>query len=396
VSSRSPTTEDSGRKPKGELPYFATAAKGTEGLLREELRDLGIYPIRGDRGGVHFGRGIADAFRVCLWSRIAVRVLERRGSMAVHSDDSLYAAVRELDVTDLLDPDRTLAVSATVRSSDMTHSQFVARRVKDAIVDVQRERFGRRSDVNAEDPDVAFFVHLANNQMTLYVDLVGEPLGRRGYRVSGGPAPLKETLAASLLRLAGYDGSTPLFDPCCGAGTILLEAAQIALGRAPGLVRPSFKLERFVRVSEPEKTLFAELRARAKAEEKSELVAPIAGSDIDLDSLDRVRMGSARLGIELPVMRRDILQLAPPSPPGLVVTNPPYGVRMDGGESLDRRMGAALSRWHGYRIVLLTAGREILTGMGHRPAFEHTLFNGDIECRAFGWEIPEVSEISEA
>lgn len=389
MSSRSSSPQGSGRKPKGELPYFATAAKGTEGLLREELRDLGIYPIRGDRGGVHFGRSIGDAFRVCLWSRIAVRVLERRGTMVVRDADSLYAAVRGMDVTDLLDPDRTLAVSATVRSSDMTHSQFVARRVKDAIVDVQRERFGRRSDVNAEDPDVGFFVHLANNQMTLYADLVGEPLGRRGYRVSGGPAPLKETLAASLLRLAGYDGTVPLVDPCCGAGTILLEAAQIALGRAPGLVRASFKLERFVRVTELEQALFAELRARAKSEEKGELMAPITGSDIDLDSLDRVRLGSARLGLEIPVMRRDVLQLAPLSPPGLIVTNPPYGVRLEGGESLDRRLGAALGRWHGYRIVLLSAGRDILAGIGHRPAFEHTLFNGDIECRAFGWELPE-------
>jgi len=385
-SSPRPDQKPKDRMP-GVLPYFATAAKGTEGLLREELRDLGIYPVRGDRGGVHFGRGLVDAFRVCLMSRIAVRVLERRAQAEVTSSDQLYQAIRAIDFSDVLEPERTLKVTASVRSSRLTHSQFVSRRVKDAVVDVQRERFGRRSDVDTGVPDVHLFVHLVSDRMTLYVDLAGDSLGKRGYRVPGGAAPLKETLAAALLRLAGYDGSTPFIDPLCGTGTIVLEAAEIALGRAPGLGRPGFALEGFPRVTEAERALFGAEREGAQAAVRPELEFPVVGSDIDLEALGLARAQARRLGVPVEFMRRDILALEPPFPEGILVTNPPYGVRLTGGEALDRRIGEALAKWQGYRLVVLSAGRELMLALRSRPAFEHTLFNGDIECRAFGWEL---------
>jgi 23S rRNA G2445 N2-methylase RlmL len=369
------------------LPYFVTAAKGTEGLLKQELRELGIRPLQGDRGGVHFGGGLESAFRVCLWSRIGVRVLERRYETWVRSDDELYDVIRNHDVSDLLDPGRTLAVTAVVKSSALTHSQFVSRRVKDAIVDRQREHYHRRSDVDTSDPDVHFLVRLANNVVTLYADLSGEPLHRRGYRSSGGTAPIKENLAAALLRLAGYDGAVPLYDPCCGAGTILCEAALIAQRRAPGLARARFGLERFVRFSAADRSQCREWRDNARREAIPKLAAALSGGDIDLDALDHAKQSLRRLGVEAELARRDVLQMQPPEQPGLVVTNPPYGVRLEGGELFDRRLAQALRRWAGHRIVVLTQAREFPRDFGQPAGFEHTLHNGDLECRVFGWDL---------
>jgi 23S rRNA (guanine2445-N2)-methyltransferase / 23S rRNA (guanine2069-N7)-methyltransferase len=383
---RAPSIDAPSREP---LPYFVMAGKGTEGLLKQELRELGIWPLRGDRGGVHFGAGLQNAFRVCLWSRIGVRVLERRCEARVRSESDLYEAVWNHDVSDVLDPARTLAVTAVVRGSELTHSQFVARRVKDAIVDRQRESFHRRSDVDPSDPDVHFFVRLANNTMTLYLDLSGEPLHRRGYRSSGGVAPIKENLAAALLRLGGYDGKVPLYDPCCGAGTILCEAALIAQRRAPGLSRARFGLERFVRFGAMERSQCRDWRDEARREAIPGGNAPLSGGDIDLDSLDRAKQNLRRLGAEAQLARRDVLQMQPPELPGLVVTNPPYGVRLDGGEHFDRRLAQALRRWHGHRVVVLTQERDFAGEFGVRPTFEHALYNGDLECRAFGWDLTD-------
>jgi 23S rRNA G2445 N2-methylase RlmL len=386
---RSPT----GRAPRSDarqrepLPYFVTAAKGTEGLLKQELRELGILPVEGDRGGVHFGGGLENAFRVCLWSRIGVRVLERRFDASVRSDAELYDAVWQHDLSDVVDPSRTLAVTAMIKSSRMTHSQFVSRRVKDAIVDRQRDVFHRRSDVDASDPDVHFLIRLAQDEMTLYVDLSGEPLHRRGYRSSGGIAPIKENLAAALLRLGGYDGTAPLYDPCCGAGTILCEAALIAQKRAPGLGRARFGLERFVRFSAMDRSQCREWRDTARREALPQFRAVLAGGDIDLDAIDRARQSLRRLGVEAQLARRDVLQMQPFEQPGFVITNPPYGVRLEGGEQFDRRLAQALSRWKGHRVVVLTQERNFARDFGQRPTFEHTLHNGDLECRVFGWDL---------
>jgi 23S rRNA G2445 N2-methylase RlmL len=225
--------------------------------------------------------------------------------------------------------------------------------------------------------------------MTLYVDLSGEPLHRRGYRAAGGTAPIKENLAAALLRLAGYDGTIPLYDPCCGAGTILCEAALMAQRRAPGLGRTRFGLERLVRFSAADRTECHQWRDVARSDASSQPHAPIAGGDIDLDALDRAKQSLRRLGVEAQLARRDVLQMDPNPAGGLVVTNPPYGVRLEGGESFDRRLAQALCRWQGHRVVVLTEQHEFAHMFGMRPVFEHTLYNGDLECRAFGWNLTQ-------
>jgi 23S rRNA G2445 N2-methylase RlmL len=369
------------------LPYFATAAKGTEGLLRDELRALGIRPVRGDRGGVHFGGDLSDAFRVCLHSRIAIRVLELRAATEVRNSDELYQFVRALTFDDVLNPLLSLAVSASIRSSRLTHSQFVAQRVKDAVVDQQRAIGSRRSDVDLKHPDVRLYVHLVKDIATIYVDLAGESLHRRSYRLQESPAPLKETLAAALILWSGWDRSSPLLDPCCGSGTIAMEAAMIAANWAPGLRRQSFGLEHHVRIDGSWRERFAALRAEADGAIQRERAEIVTGSDIDISAVSSAQQAARDTGLPLRFSRRDVLNLAPPATIGTIVTNPPYGIRLQGGESLVRRMGESLSRFAGFAIVVLSPDATWRTALRTQPNREHTLFNGDIECRAYSWNL---------
>ena len=370
-----------------QLPYFATAAKGTEGLLRDELRGLGVRPIRGDRGGVHFGGNIRDAFRVCLDSRIAMRVLEFRGVSTVTDSDQLYDFVSTLNFDDVLQSHLTLAVTATVQSSSMTHSQYVARRVKDAIVDRQRRFVHSRSDVDPRNPDVHFYAHLAKDRAAIYVDLAGESLHRRGYRLSNTEAPLKETLASALVQLSRWDKLSPLLDPCCGSGTVVLEAALMAANWAPGLGRRQFGLERHVRVDATLRNAFEDMREAARAAIVRERSEVVQGSDIDITALTVARDAAKQLKLGARFMRQDILNLSPLRDSGTIVTNPPYGVRLEGGQELAMRIGQSLSKFKGHRILVLTTDRTWLSALGRPPAMEHTLFNGNLECRALGWDL---------
>jgi len=369
------------------FPYFATAAKGTEGLLREELRALNLGRVRGDRGGVHFGGQLVDAFRVCLHSRIAMRVLELRGQATVTNADQLYDFVNNLHLDDVLESRLTLAVSATVNSSRLTHSQFVSRRVKDAIVDRQRHLRHARSNVDPKNPDVHFMIHVAKNVASLYVDLAGEPLHRRGYRTSPTEAPLKESLAAALVQWSRWDRVSPFIDPCCGSGTIALEAAMMACEIAPGLGRVRFGLEQHARIDAVLRRAFEQCREAARAAIVRERAELVQGSDLDIDGLSLAKQAAHRLQVRPHFVRKDVLNLEATAQPVTVVTNPPYGVRLEGGQELARRIGEALRKFERSKIVVLSPDPIWLSALGSRPQMEHTLFNGNIECRAFGWQL---------
>ena len=202
--------------------FFATAAKGTEGALRDELRELRLRRIRADRGGVHFEGNRADGWRACLHSRIALRILQQLGTFTAVGSDGLYQAVRQINWALYLNPEVTVAVTSYCKDSVLTHTNYIAQVVKDAIVDQQRERLGQRPSVDRKDPDVHVFVHLVANELTVYLDLAGESLHRRGYRAEALAAPLKENLAAAILRLAKWDPETPFIDPMCGSGTLAI------------------------------------------------------------------------------------------------------------------------------------------------------------------------------
>jgi putative N6-adenine-specific DNA methylase len=362
------------------MNFFATAAKGTEPALRDELRELGFHRVRADRGGVHFEGPMEEGFRACIEIRTAVRILALLGRFDAPTGEALYEGVGGVDWGLYLDPRRTLAVRAFSRSSALTHTQFIAQKTKDAVVDQLRERLGARPSVNLEDPDVSLFVHLAKDQASLYVDLSGEPLHQRGYRRLAGEAPLKETLAAALLRLSGWDRERPLVDPMCGSGTIPIEAALWARRVAPGLFQERHGFERWVCHDAAAARRVADIREAARTKIVSD-GPPIFAGDIDPAALQATRDNARAARVTLHVERRALRDLAPTRPAGHIVTNPPYGERMTAPPAVYKELGSALVRMRGHSASILTGTPEIARAIPFRPARALIVFNGAIECR---------------
>jgi 23S rRNA G2445 N2-methylase RlmL len=369
-----------------ERPFFATAAKGCEGALRDELRELGLPQVKADRGGVHFGGAFGDAMRACLESRIAVRVLWRRGRFHAQDGQQLYEQVRALDLADVLDPKRSLSVAASVKSGALTHSGFVAQKTKDALVDAQRDRFGARSDVNKDDPDLRVVVHLVRDEGQLFLDLSGEALHRRGYRTQAREAPIKETLAAALLRLSGWDRTRPLIDPLCGSGTIAIEAALWARRIAPGLLGRRYGFQRWTSHDAGQQRELAALREAAQGAVRPERETPaIMALDCDGLAVQLARKLVRQAGVQVQVERLDVCDFMGTDPAGHVVTNPPYGVRLSRGEEFETMLARALRELRGHRVSAICHDPLLAAAMREAPVQEHALWNGDLECRLFTW-----------
>jgi putative N6-adenine-specific DNA methylase len=375
------------------LRFFATAAKGTEGAVRDELRELRFRRVRATRGGVAFEGPMAEGWRACLGLRSAIRVLWELSSFEAHDADELYDGVRSVAWEEHLDDTTTLAVRASCRSSALTHSQFVAQRTKDAVVDRLRDHLGARPDVDRDDPDATISLHLARDSATLYLDLGGKPLHLRGYRREQLGAPLKETLAACVVRLSGWDRQTTLCDPLCGSGTIAIEAALWAAGIAPGLLGARrFGFERWRSFDERARGEWKDLveAARAAVKPRRERTLVIA-SDIDQRAVVATRKNAAAAGVDLRVERRAVEELRSDTPlfgapsslptPLWVVTNPPYGERLALDEADARSLGRALARLGSARLAVLAGSPDVVDAIGLRALKLQTLMNGDIECR---------------
>jgi putative N6-adenine-specific DNA methylase len=373
------------------LALFATTARSTEDLLAEELRELGARRIRQDRGGVRFLATLDEALRVCLWSRIAMRVLYPLGEFEAHGAEGLYEAAASVPWEEHLTPDHTFAVEATLRDSEHSHSGFVALKVKDALVDRMRGTLGARPDVNTRNPDVGVVAHLARERLSLSLDLCGEPLHRRGYRVRPTPAPLKETLAAALLRAARYTGEEALVDPMCGSGTLLIEGGLIARRRAPGIGR-SFAVERWPHLGARAKELLEDLRADARRNERKVSV-PLRGFDKDPDALEAARRNvkAARLSEEIQIAEGDATKPLPlPEGGGLLLTNPPYGERIGSGgqkgmKAFYFKLGENLRALDGWRVFILSGNPAFESAFHARPSSRREVWNGPIECTLLGY-----------
>jgi 23S rRNA G2445 N2-methylase RlmL len=360
--------------------FFATAAKGTEPALRDELRELRLRRVQADRGGVHFEGELVDAARACLWSRVAVRVLLQVARFEAKSDALLYEGARSIDWSEWMTPRTSLVVRATCRSSRLTHSQYVAQKTKDGIVDTLRNRLGARPSVDRANADVGIAVHLARDVATLYLDVGGASLHARGWRSHSGPAPLRETLAAAVLRLSGWDREGPLVDPMCGAGTLAIEAAAWSRRIAPGLVRSRFGFERWANYDDAMRARMSELRNEARAVAGRD-GPPIRASDIDPSAVECTRANAHAAGVDLIIEQRDVRNLVPLWSAGFVATNPPYGERLEVGNSLYDDLARAWRRMHGHTLALLAAGPAISDAIGRQPDRWWILYNGPIECR---------------
>ncbi len=370
------------------LDYFVTTAKGLEAVLADELRTLGIAADTPGSGGVRFRGNRADGYRACLWLRTANRVLQPLATFPCQSAEELYLGVRGIAWETLLTPQMTLAVDANLRNSKLTHSHASALKAKDAIVDRLRDHYGTRPDIDPASPDLPVNLHLVDNQCTVSIDLAGEGLHRRGYRQERTVAPLRETLAAGVLLLSGWDGETPLVDPMCGSGTLVIEAALLATRTAPGLGR-DFAFQKW---PDFEARSWQALRDEAHRLRRP-APAAIVGADRDPRAL-RVAQANAEqtpaaAGIHW--VTRSFATLNPPAASGTLVMNPPYGERLQDSSDLAelyRGIGDTLKqRWTGWRAWVLTGNLESAKRIGLKATCRIPLYNGPLDCRLLRYDL---------
>ena len=380
------------------LRLFASAPRGIEPLLADELRAFGAGDVKETRAGVTFSGDLTLAYRVCLWSRVANRVLLPLAQFPAPTPEALYDGVRGIDWAVHLDRNGTLAVEFNAYRSAITHTHYGALKVKDAIVDQFRERTGVRPSVATDEPDVRINVYVHADVASLSLDLSGESLHRRGYRVDTVTAPLKENLAAAILLRAGWPAIAreggALVDLMCGSGTLPIEAALIAGDSAPGLERTYYGFLRWLgHDAAIWEALLAEARARREAGIKN--LPPIRGYDSDPAAVRVALVNVERAGFTgaVHIERRYLADCRSEhvEHAGLVVVNPPYGERL-GEESelpgLYRELGNVLKRCYaGWRAAVFTGNPELGKVMGLRAHKMHVLYNGAIECRLLHLEV---------
>jgi putative N6-adenine-specific DNA methylase len=360
---------------------YATAALGTADLVAGELKALGFGGVRWDAGGCHFASAdpVGDGMRACLWLRAALRVLWPLATFPAADADALYAGAAAAEWETVLTPATTFAVTATTSAPPpLAHAPFLAVRTKDAIVDRLRARLGARPTVARDDPDVRCYVHVADGRASVGLDLAGAGLHQRGYRKVQTAAPLRETLAAALLLASGWRGDRPLVDPMCGSGTIVCEAALLALDVAPGLLRARHGFERWPGFAPARwRALVDEARARVKAR----LDVPLVGRDRDPDAVAAARANAAHLPPAAAIRweQADARALEGFPDGGVIVSNPPYGERIGGAgaNAFWRALGQRLRTLDGHTAFLL-ANAEMLRALGMRPSWQRRLMNGPL------------------
>jgi putative N6-adenine-specific DNA methylase len=379
------------------FPFFATAALGTEDLVARELDGLGLAEVRRRRGGVAFTGSLVEGMRVCLEVRAALRVLLELGSFAAADAAELHAGAHQVPWESWLTRTSTFAVSATTRAPPpFAHAPFLAQRVKDAIVDRLRARLGGRPDVARHDPDVHVYVHVAPGrgssvEVAVGLDLAGDSLHARGYRVASTPAPLRETLAAAVLLATGWRGDRPLIDPLCGSGTIAIEAALLACRLAPGRLR-RFGFQRWPGFGAEERRWYRGLVEETKAKALARAPVPIVGSDRDPDAIAAARRNAAAAGeaVASSITWRvaDARELDRTEPPAVIVSNPPYGERLpkQGVEAFWRQLGGRLRTLDGHTAFLL-ASSPLLARLGMRPTWTRRLMNGPLAVSLCRYEL---------
>ena len=402
-------------------------AAGVEGLLADEVHQLtgltGNDLLTG-RGGVMANASWRDALRLNLHSRLTQRVLIQLSQTFYRSEKDLYDAASAVAWEIWFTTKQTFKIEITAQHSPLTSLNFAALKIKDAVADRFRAKRGERPDVNTQWPDVRIYVHLTTDSCTLYMDTSGEPLFKRGWREDKGDAPLKETLAAAMLAASGWDAQTPLYDPCCGSGTIAIEAAQIACGIAPGILR-RFAFEKLLPF---QPHVWQALQDDARAQEHAP-TTEIHASDVAFRMVDFTQRNAERAGVGQVVQARggDALQRMPPcDTPGIMLLNPPYGERIaaagvagvssrdryretgaparardnvdlsrareiaegdDGGEFFAQLASHWKKNYNGWTAWMLTPDLKLPSKMRLKESRRVPMWNGPIECRMFRFDL---------
>ncbi len=403
------------------LQLFLPCAAGVEGFLADEIH--GITGLTGQdlmtgRGGVVVRASWREAMLLNLHCRLAQRVLVQLSQTLYRNEKDLYEAASDVAWEIWFTTKQTFKIEVTAQHSPLTSLNFAALKIKDAVADRFRAKRGERPDVNTQWPDVRIYAHLTTDHATLYIDTSGEPLFKRGWREDKGDAPLKETLAAAMIAASGWDATTPLYDPCCGSGTIAIEAAQIACGIAPGILR-RFGFEKLLPY---QPHVWQGLLEQAQAAEHAP-TAPVFGSDVAHRMVDFAERNAQRAGVAEAIQLRggDALQRMPPSEtPGLMLLNPPYGERIvaagvagrgrdefepgtlaaqrqgshretaqtdDGGDFFNQLASHWKKNYSGWTAWMLTPDLKLPSRMRLKETRRVPMWNGPIECRLFRFDM---------
>lgn len=370
------------------FPVFAPCPQGLEEVLEAELQALGYSDAKLGKGGCHFKTDWQGVLKANLYSRIATRILLQVAKAPVQTEDDIYALAHSVAWEQWFGPNDTLRVDTSAIRSPMQSLQFCNLRTKDAICDRLREREGARPSIDTVRPDAKVHLFLDATSATLYLDTSGESLFKRGWRHNKGEAPLRENLAAGLLALSDWDPSSPLMDPFCGSGTILIEAAWIALGAPPGIWRP-FHFER-LRVHDSR--MWRDLKEDARSRIAPKLEAPLVGYDLDPTVIDAAKRNLERAHLTPDTIRFEVgnaLEAMPIAEEGWLVSNPPYGERLEGNQEAFWRDWSAWLKQHyaGWNINLITSDLTLPNQMRLKPKRRTPLFNGSLECRLFSFDM---------
>jgi len=388
--------------------YFASCPKGLEGLLKTELESMGLTGTRETVAGVYFEGELKDAYRACLWTRLANKVLLPLGRWDIKTGDDLYEAAISIPWQEHIKPQGTLLVDFVGTNDAIRNSQFGALKIKDAVVDCIRQHAGLRPNIDKQDPDLRINARLSRDKLVISLDLCGQSLHRRGYRTSQGAAPLKENLAAAILMRAGWPEIAAqggaLIDPMCGSGTILIEAAFMAADRAPGLLRAGFNLERW---QQHDSDAWAELLDEAKARYRAGIangLPEIRGYDEDPRVLRAAESNIAMAGMEefVRITKKSVCDFVKPThrqlDHGLLITNPPYGERLGDVTELGplyRQLGdKCREELQGWKAAVFTGNPELGRQMGLRASKRYKLFNGALPSELILIDVEESSYVN--
>ena len=363
---------------------FVTCPRGLEAPLSQELEQLKCQDIRAVDGGVACKGGMGQVYRINLHSRTASRVLLRLTKSGYRSEQDIYKAAKNIRWTDWFDLEQTFKVKVEGKRAQVKSLDFVGLKIKDAVCDVFRDACDARPSVGKIRPDIRIHAFIDERDIQIFIDTSGEALFKRGYRQDTGEAPMRENLAAGLLLLAGYDGSQPFQDPFCGSGTIVIEAAWIATRRAPGLMR-RFGFEKL-------KNFDAALWKKLQHEAETQIrpaPAPISGSDNDRHMI-RAAVANAQAAEVDTFIRfevKDAQDTRPNGEGGILISNPPYGVRLAEVQALQAlypQLGAWLKQHYaGWLAGMFTGDRDMPKFMRLSPKRKIPLYNGNLDCRLF-------------
>lgn len=364
--------------------FFASTARGLVEPLETELKDLGLNVTGKYIGGVFFESNWEGCYKANLHSRLASRILKPVLDFTAYQPEELYSQILRHDFTKYIKPNQTISIDASISDSKMRDQRFVAMKVKDAVVDQFREKFGVRPDVDNNNPALRIHVRAIKNQFNVAIDTSGDSLFKRGYRKDVGEAPLKENLAAGLLQLAEWDAQTPIVDFMCGSGTFLIEAAMKALNIAPGINRKGFGFQNWLTYDE---AAWEKVVQEALDNEKETLDFKLYGFDIDSKVLKSAKENAKAAGVDdvIEFKRESVATVEPPVEKGLIVVNPPYGARIGDEDNLRdvyRDLGFTLKhRFKGWDAWILSGNKELIADLKLKSTRKHFVFNGNIECR---------------